>query len=122
MSLTVVLAVGLDSWKLTAQSALLKSAGYVFIAARSVRDAIDHFRAGDFDLVLLDHSISIEDREKLSFLIRATGSQTPVAYIADHADDFHPSDDAALRDDSLGLLERLGGLVARKQLPQALAS
>jgi|HubBroStandDraft_2_1064218.scaffolds.fasta_scaffold607895_2 DNA-binding response OmpR family regulator len=121
MSLTVVLAVGLDSWKLTAQSALLKSAGYIFIAARSVRDAIDHFRAGDFDLVLLDHSISIEDGETLSFLIRATGSQTPVAYLADHAGDFHPSDDATLGDDS-GLLERLAGLVARKQFPQALAS
>jgi DNA-binding response OmpR family regulator len=114
MPLTVVLAVGLDSWKLTAQTAVLKSAGYIVIAARSIRDAIDHFRAGDFDLVLLDHSISSEDRERLAFLIRATGSQTPVACIAHHSGDCHSFADETLKDDSLALLKGMGELVARR--------
>lgn len=114
MSLTVVLAVGLDSWKLTAQSALLKSAGYIFIATRSIRDAIDHFRAGDFDLVLLDNSISSEEREKLDILIRATGSKTPVACIDHHSGDFPWSTTATLKDDSLGLLESIGDLLSKK--------
>ena len=114
MPLTVVLAVGLDSWKLTAQSAVLKSAGYIVIAARSIRDAIDHFRAGDFDLVLLDHSISGEDRERLAFLIRATGSQTPVACVAHHSGDLNSFADETLKDDSLSLLKGMGELVARR--------
>jgi CheY-like chemotaxis protein len=114
MPVTVVLAVGLDSWKLTAQSAVLRSAGFIVIAANSIRDAIDHFRAGDFDLVLLDHSISNEDRERLSFLIRATGSQTPLACVAHHSGDSHSFTDATLKDDSLALLKCMGELVVRR--------
>lgn len=67
MPITVVLAVGLDAWQLTAQSPALSSAGYVVISAVSCREAIGHFRAGDFDLVMLGHSISMEDKERLTF-------------------------------------------------------
>jgi len=51
--ITVVLAVGLDSWRLTSQGSDLRSAGYVVISASSIRDAIEQFKVGDFDLVLL---------------------------------------------------------------------
>jgi hypothetical protein len=38
--------------------------------------------AGDFDLVLLCHSIPMKDRDHLTCLMRATGSLTPVVSIA----------------------------------------
>src|ERR1019366_5708218 len=83
MSITVVLAVCVDSWLLASYDAAWRSAGFIVIPAASIRDAIDHFQAGDFDLVLLGHSISNEDMERLVFLVRASGSQTPVVSIAD---------------------------------------
>jgi tRNA nucleotidyltransferase/poly(A) polymerase len=51
MPIIVVLAIGLDSTLLKAQGSLWKAAGYIVNVAGSIRDAIDHFKAGDFDLV-----------------------------------------------------------------------
>jgi len=82
MSITVVLGVGLDSWLLAAHEAIWRSAGFVVVPAASIREAIDHFQAGDFDLVLLGQSISIESEERLNFLVRAAGSHTPVVSIS----------------------------------------
>ena len=112
MSLTVILAVGLDSWKLTAQSSVLRSAGYIVVSAHSIRDAIDHFKAGDFDLVLLDHSIPVEDKERLTFLIRASGSQTPVVSAAHSSGDSHSFADATLKNDSVAMPTGMGELLA----------
>lgn len=114
MPLTVILAVGLDSWKLAAQSSLLRSAGYVIVSARTIQDAIDHFKAGDFDLVLLDNSISVESKERLTFLIRASGSRTPVASIVHSSADSHSFRDAPLGNESLAILTGIGELLAKK--------
>ena len=57
MPLTVVLAVGVDSYLFGPQRAIWQSAGLFVTSAGSMREAIDQFRFGDFDLVLLGHSI-----------------------------------------------------------------
>jgi len=58
MPLTIVLAVGVDSSLLASQRSVWQSAGCCIIAA-SIREAIAKLRDGDFDLVLLGHSIPI---------------------------------------------------------------
>jgi len=81
-----------------------KSAGYFAISTASIKDAINHFKAGDFDLVLLGHSIPVEARERLTFLIRTTCSHVPVACISGtsgHQDSFA---DATFERDSTDLL------------------
>jgi DNA-binding response OmpR family regulator len=83
MSITVILAVGVDPWLLAAQDAAWRSAGFVVVAAGTVRDAIVHFQASDFDLVLLGHAIPAESKDRLTSLIRASSSLTPVVSIAD---------------------------------------
>jgi CheY-like chemotaxis protein len=83
MAITVVLGVGLDSWQLATQSAVWRSAGYIVVPTHSIREAIEHFRAGDFDLVLLGKSMSVSDKERLTLLIRASGSRTPVVCVSD---------------------------------------
>jgi len=113
MSLTVVLAVGLDSWLLTAHSTIWRSAGYVVVSAATIREAIEHFKAGDFDLVLLGDSISRENKEKLTFLIRKSSKRTPVVSIANAPDDFDSFADATLKNDSGLLLRVMGELVTR---------
>ena len=66
MRITVVLAVGMDSWQLTAERSMWNTAGYFFVPATSIRDAMNDFKAGDFDLVLLGHLLSAEDKERLT--------------------------------------------------------
>jgi CheY-like chemotaxis protein len=86
LMLTLVLSVGLDSTLLDTHSELLRSAGYTIESAWSVKVAVDRFLTGDFDLVLLCHSIPPRDRDRLTCLIRASGSRTPVVSIAGSLD------------------------------------
>ena len=81
MRLAVVLAVGFDSSLMRTRSLVLQSAGYIVESASSLREAVDRFQTGDFDLVLLCHSVPMKDRDHLTCLIRATGSLTPVISI-----------------------------------------
>jgi DNA-binding response OmpR family regulator len=114
VSIIVVLAVGLDSSLLTAQSSVWKSADYVITPTGSIRDAIERFRTGDFDLVLLGHSIPIEHRKRLAFLIRASGARTPVVCVADSKGDADSFADATLQNDASALLTGMEELLADK--------
>jgi DNA-binding NtrC family response regulator len=114
MPLTVVLAVGLDSSLLEGQSSVWQSAGYVITSTGSISEAISQFRYGDFDLVLLGHAIPTDSRERLTFLIRASGSRIPVVCVTDsstHCDSFA---DATLRNEPSNLLESIGELMAER--------
>jgi CheY-like chemotaxis protein len=120
MSLTVVLAVGLDSWLLAAHSTVWRSEGYIVIAADSIQEAIDQFRGGDFDLVLLGDSIAFENKKRLAFMIRASGSQTPVISIADSSANGDAFADATLNNDARALLKGMSELIAAKARPPAI--
>lgn len=73
MPLTLVLTVGSDPLLLVARSEVLKSAGYIIVSALSIGEAADHFLNGDFDLVILCHSVPTKERERLIRVIRASG-------------------------------------------------
>jgi CheY-like chemotaxis protein len=82
----------------------LQSEGYIVVSAFSVKEAVDVFLNGDFDLVILDNSLPIKERDRLTCLIRASGSRTPVVSVApeySHADSFA---DAMLESDPNKLL------------------
>jgi len=114
MPLTVVLAVGLDSWLLVTHTRVWRSAGYIVVSAGSIREAIDQFNAGDFDLVVLADSIPIENRQRLTSLIHASGSQTPVACIGNSSTNSDSFADATLKDDSSTLVTGLRELIAKE--------
>jgi DNA-binding response OmpR family regulator len=113
MPVTVVLAVGLDSWLLSAQSAVWKSAGFIVIPVNSIKAAIDHFKTGDFDLVLLGSSFPVEIKERLTFLIKASGSRTPVICISNSGRDSHEFADATLGSDPSEFLKEMKELMVR---------
>ncbi|MGD0368542.1 MAG: hypothetical protein ABSA94_13885 [Acidobacteriaceae bacterium] len=116
MPIIVVLAVGLDSTLLRTQNAAWTSAGYIVKPAGTIREAIECFRDGDFDLVLLGPSIPADARHEFTFLIRALGSHVPVALIARSADDCDPFADATLRHHPVdGMLAGMAALVANRQ-------
>jgi CheY-like chemotaxis protein len=117
MAITVVLGVGFDSWQLATQSAAWRAAGYIVVPAHSIREAIEHFRAGDFDLVLLGDSMSVSDKERITFLIRASGSRTPVVCVSDTYGERDSFADATLRENSRELLASMRRVMAGKSTP-----
>lgn len=112
MPLTVVLAVGLDSSLLASQSLVWQSAGSFVASAGSIRDAIVPFREGGFELVLLGDSIPADSRERLTFLIRASGSRIPVVCITDSCSACNSFVDATIRSESVNLMQSVGELMA----------
>lgn len=81
VSSALILNVGYDALLLRSRTMLLQSKGYCVESASSIEEAIRRFRAGDFDLVILCHSIPPEDRKRLIFRIRSF-STTPVISVA----------------------------------------
>lgn len=114
MPITVVLAVGLDSTQLEMHHSVWKSSGFFLIAASTVQDAIHHFKSGDFDLVLLGASLPFDKKERLSYLIRASGSKVPVVSIGDPSSDPDSYADATLRSDPGTLLTGILAIVAER--------
>jgi hypothetical protein len=114
MALTVILAVGLDPLPGLAQHESWKSAGYIVISVATIKKAIDHFKAGDFDLVLLGDAISLESKERLTFLIRSFGSQTPVICIGNSSGNFDSFADATLNSDSCEFLKGIEEFLVKK--------
>ena len=112
MSLKVVLAVGVDSWMLATHRAEWKSAGFIVLPVTTVREAFEHFRTGDFDIVLLGSALSVETKERLSFLIRSSGSRTPIVSIADSSGKCDLFANATISNDGGTLLQAMGELLA----------
>jgi CheY-like chemotaxis protein len=78
----IVLAVGFEPSLMTARMLVLQSAGYVVVRESSLKETVDHLQSGDFDLMLLCHSVPATDREHLTSLIRTSGLRIPIVSIA----------------------------------------
>ena len=114
MSLKVILAIGVDSSLLEIQSSAWKLSGYIVTFAWSITDAITHFRYGDFDLVLLGHSLPAESRERLTFLIRSSGSRVPVVFIADPSSASDGFADRTVNGEPTNILHEIEELLASR--------
>jgi len=82
MALTLILSIGLDAELLTTRNLVLQSAGYTVIPAFSIKEAVDRFLGGDFDLVLLCQSIPTKEIDRLTGWIRSSGSRIPVVSVS----------------------------------------
>jgi CheY-like chemotaxis protein len=74
------------------------------MSAYSLKEAVDRFVTGDFDLVLLDNSLPTKDRDRLTCLIRLSGSRIPVASVAPEQGRYDFFADATLESDPNKLL------------------
>lgn len=116
MPQTVILAVGLDSSLLADRHSIWQTAGYFITSAGSIREAILQFKNGDFDLILLGHSIPAESRERLTSLIRASGSRIPVVYITDGSGYSDSFADATMKNEPHHVIEGIGELLAKRAM------
>ena len=122
MTSTVVLTVGLESSFFRGQSLAWQSAGYSITSAWSIREAINLLHDIDFDIVLLGHSLTFESRERLAFLIRASGSRVPVACLENPSGDCDSFADATLKCEYIELIAGIGELLARRARTSAVAT
>jgi CheY-like chemotaxis protein len=113
MSFTVILALGLDSL-VAGQRSVWQSAGYFVTPIKSISEAIVHLREGDFDLVLLGHSIPTDSRERFTSLIRESGSRTPVVSITDSSTERDCFADTTIRNDPASLLKSIREFMAER--------
>jgi DNA-binding response OmpR family regulator len=104
----------MDASLLAAQRPVWQSAGYFVTGAGSIREAIAQLRDGDFDLILLFHSIPAESRERLTFLIRSSGMRIPVVSVADSSSGHDSFADATIRNEPDDLLKGIGELSATR--------
>lgn len=88
MPLVLILAVGQDPSVLSTRCSILRSAGYLVRSSSSITEALDLFEDPDFDLVLLCHSIPVQDRDRLTRVIRSAGSRIPIYTVASASGDF----------------------------------
>jgi hypothetical protein len=112
MPIAVILSVGVDIPFSRSQSQVWQSAGYCVTPAESIRDAIDHIRYGDFDLVVMGDSIPLGERERLTCLMRALGSRVPVVCVTDCSSDCAAFADATVSNEPGRLLRCIGELLA----------
>jgi len=110
--MTVILVVGVDLSLSRSQDMVWQAAGYSVTPARSIRDAIVAIRYGDFDVVLMGDSIALCDRERLTFLIRASGSRVPVVCMTDSPGDCEGFAFATARCEPNALLQSIRELLA----------
>jgi hypothetical protein len=90
MSPVFLLAVGQDPIVLSTRCSILRSAGYMVAEAFSIAESIELFKDADFDLVLLCHSIPVQDRDKLTRAMRSSGSRIPIYAVAPLSGGFTP--------------------------------
>lgn len=105
MALTLVLSIGLDVELLSTRNLVLQSAGYLVVPAYSLKEAVDRFQDGDFDLVLLCQSIPTKEKDRLTCWIRASGSRVPVLSVSASPCQRDAFTDATIESDPNSLLE-----------------
>ena len=111
----VVLTVGNDPVLLDTRSQVLRSAGYTVVSARSIKQATVTFVEGDFDLVVLCHSISEEDRQRFAVFIRERTLRTPVVFVASSLGQRDPSADVTIQNDPDDLIAGLRTALTRNR-------
>lgn len=114
MPAIVVLSVSTDPPLLKTRSLLLRNAGYTVVEQLSVKAAASDFLSGDFDAVLLCHSIAEEQRAGLIGLVRGRSPSTRIVLISDRLGESDPRVDATAESDPEALLENLATLLRRR--------
>lgn len=106
-----------DQAVMKSQTAMLEQAGYAVQTAIG-RDGVQRaLTQGSFDLIVLGHSLSRDDRHHLPYMAKKADENTPVLVL--HASGKHPQVDAAIdsRSGARVVLEVVADLIALKMVP-----
>src|SRR5688572_6580104 len=96
MPRAVLLSGGHDTLLMATRSEILRQEGYSVVQATTCTDLVAKFFAGDFDLVILCHTIREEERRRTTALIRKHSPSTPVLILAATEAEYWPYADATV--------------------------
>lgn len=102
-----ILSAGRDRALLFTRNRVLEEAGYSVTPATTSAETVERFFTGDFDLVILCHSIPIEERERIAMLVHNHSPSTPVIVLADMATRRYSFGDLTVESDANSLLQSL---------------
>ncbi|MEO8726200.1 MAG: hypothetical protein ABI383_08755 [Acidobacteriaceae bacterium] len=77
----VALHVGADAMLLSTRTDVLRRTGLRIVPASSVPEAVRMFLAGDYDLVIVCHSVPADSRRALTNLVHSHSSSVPVILV-----------------------------------------
>jgi DNA-binding NtrC family response regulator len=109
----VTLSVGRDPLLLQTRSQVLRSDGYTVSSTLSAEQALQQFKAGDFDIVILCHSIPARERERLADAIHGHSPNTPVVVVAAGFSGKDRAVDAVIENEPATLLQELPRLLRK---------
>jgi DNA-binding NtrC family response regulator len=109
-----------DGTVMETQSKIFEKAGYTVERANGKAAAEQAFRQGVYDVAVLGHTLSKDERHHLAYMAKKSGKETQVMVL--HASGKHPAVDFAVdsRDGDKAVLAALDSLVQRKSLAVAL--
>lgn len=90
-----ILSAGRDANLLGTRNAVLRAEGHAVVTAVTAAEIVDIFFAGDYDVVILCHTIPAVERQKIIRLVRNHAPRTPVLVLSAH--DGQPADNGAVR-------------------------
>src|SRR3954471_19141228 len=105
MPRNAILSAGRDRPLLYTRNRVLEDAGYNVTPATTSAETVERFFTGDFDLVILCHSIPIEERERIAMLVHNHSPSTPVVVLADMASRRYNFGDITVESDANSLLQ-----------------
>jgi len=108
-----------DSATLSTQAAMFEKAGYAVQKAIGRKSTEETLKREKFDIVILGHTLSRDDRHHLPYMAKKSDESTLVLVL--HASGKHPQVDAAI-DSRFGfraVLELLADLTGQKLAPAA---
>ena len=106
-----------DSAVLSSQAAMFEKAGYAVQKAIGRKSTEETLKREKFDIVILGHSLTRDDRHHLPYIAKKSDEGTLVLVL--HASGKHPQVDAAIdsRDGFHRVLELLADLTGQKAAP-----
>jgi DNA-binding NtrC family response regulator len=107
----ITLSVGRDPLLLQTRGQVLRSDGYTVSSTFSAEQARQQFKAGDFDIVILCHSIPARERERLADAIHSHSPNTPVVVVAAGYGSKDRAADAVIDNEPATLLQELPKLL-----------
>jgi len=118
-----ILSAGRDRPLLFTRNRVLEEAGYIVTPAITPAEITEVFFRGDFDAVILCHSIPQEERERIARIVRMHSPSTPVIVLADLPTRKYEFGDMTIESDAASLLrsvpEALAIAAARKPISPA---
>ena len=110
--MTVVLSAGHDHTLLAIRNMVLGQSGYQVVSASTAAEFMERFFAGDFDLVILCHTIPEDERRRMADIVHKQSPSTPVVVLSDGLVGHAPYATATVAADVRDLLQALPTVLA----------